>query len=449
MIALSLLAITLEPPAAAADVRLGTFGRVQASSDLTGGEGNAVNVVDFQSRLEKSPYMELDVAFTQPDDQGGAFMAVTTVALAGDLFHYTGEWDADLAVRNLYAAYLDSNESAGWSAWAGSRMARGDDLYLMDFWPLDDLNIVGGGGQLDTAHLSWRLHGGFNRLEGGDYQSQVVPLPEAGGVGTEEVRVLDRQRMVAASRLEWRPNEQRFFPAFRVYGEVHRLPEGTRLVEEGLLEETLPADRGLLLGGQVLTSAEGEDATLRTTAWYRVATGLAAYDELAIPTDGFAADDTVAAASQHRVALQSSAHFRRAAVQFGGYVQRFEDADAAADDVDDHWEGHVAIRPQLFVTDKVNLGVELSHQWLVPDGLNPRTDQWDVPQVTKLAILPALQPAPGVWARPQIRLQYIATVLNDDARLWFAWQDERARYNLQHFVGVGAEWWINSVNYDR
>ena len=24
--------------------------------------------------------------------------------------------------------------------WAGSRMYRGDDIYLLDFWPLDNLN---------------------------------------------------------------------------------------------------------------------------------------------------------------------------------------------------------------------------------------------------------------------------------------------------------------------
>jgi len=436
-----LTSIVIEPPAQAADAQLGSYGRIQASADLDGGQGDAVNVVSYGTRLEKAPYMELDVLLSEEADDGARFTAVITTALQGDVFHYTGEWDADLALRNLFVG-ADGFTAAPIHAWAGSRMVRGDDVHLLDFWPMDDLNLVGGG--FAVTPEGWTVAGsvGLNRLVGSDWQSQVYPLPVEGGVGTEDVLILDRQRAVGAVRVDRLIGEPDEALRLRFYGEGHRLPEGTRIVEE-LIEEALPADRGAVLGAQL----SGWNSEGFFHVWYRMATGLAAFDELGLPTDGFAADDTVTAARQHRLATAGNVESERGGVMVGAYLQRHTDADEAADDVDDRWEGNVAIRPQLFVGEHVNLGLELSHQWLVPDGLNPRTDAWDVPQVTKLALLPAIQPRPGSFARPQIRLQYVATLLNDDARRWYAYQDERARYNLQHFVGVGAEWWINSANY--
>ena len=41
--------------------------------------------------------------------------------------------------------FLDAQVATSVSAWVGSRMYRGDDIYLFDYWPLDDHNIVGGG----------------------------------------------------------------------------------------------------------------------------------------------------------------------------------------------------------------------------------------------------------------------------------------------------------------
>jgi hypothetical protein len=443
MIGLLLAGIVLEPPAVAAEARLGSYGRAVVSTDLEGGQGDAVNVVSFGTRLEKGPYAELDVVLTEETEDGAAFTAVITTAMAGDVFHYDGEWDADLAIRNLFVG------AEGWSslpltAWAGSRMYRGDDVHLLDFWPMDDLNTVGGGLNYHPDGWSLAVHAGLNRLTGDDWQSQLYPVPEAGGVGEEALEIVDRQRAVASLKMDKLsgPIEDAF--RIRLYGELHTLPEGTRVVDDTDVE-TLPADGGLMAGVQL--SKWGWAPSSFVHAWYRVATGLAAYDELAIPDSGYAPDETVRGAVQHRFALAANHQSGSFGVLAGAYLQRFDDADDVTADIDDRWEGNLALRPQLFVGEHINLGVELSHQWLIPDGLNPRTDTYELPRITKLAILPAIQPRPGSFARPQIRVQYVATMLNDDARLWFDYRDERAAYNLQHFVGIGAEWWINSANY--
>lgn len=433
---------------ATAEVDLGSYGRIQASTDLQGGEGDAVDVVSHGTRLEKDPYLELDVVFgkeVQGADRTALFEVVITPALSGEVFHYDGEWDADLALRNLYA------EARGFSkaplvAWAGSRMYRGDDVHLLDFWPLDELNTVGGGVMLVPEGWDFRLQAGLNRLTADEWQVQWAEVPDESAVGTEAVLTMDRQRVVSSAQAA------RFLPfgdgntlRVKAYGEVQAIPGATRVEDDWENELELPADFGSVLGAQLSTWGWGHDAFAHL--FLRYATGLAAFGELTVPSDGMDTDYSVREAREFQVAVSGNHENDRMGVMVGGYLRRFVDADGVTVDPDDRWEGAIALRPTLFLNDFSSLGVELSQQVLRPDGLNPHTREHDVPMVTKLAVLPALQLGKGSLARPQLRLQYILTYLNDDARLWFDERDERHRSNVQHFLGVGAEWWLNSRSY--
>ncbi len=432
--------------AASADAFIGSYGRVGVSADATGGQGDAVNVVSWGSRLEKPPYLELDLGFDERLEDGARFRVVVTPAVSGDLFHYTGQWTADLTLRNLYAE-ADAFVDAPLSVWAGSRIYRGDDVYLLDFWPMDMLNTVGGGASWHPEGLAVDLHAGLSRLEGEDatgeaWQHQETEAVEAGGVGTESILVLDRQRLVGSGRLTWSGSD---LGRIRLYGEVHRLPEGQRLTDE-YSEETLPADRGSVLGTQLSLWSPGGFTHL----WLRYATGLGTIGDLGIPTDGIATDQTFAGAREGRLALASNHDGDTLGVMVGGYLRRFTDADAdIGTDVDDRWEANIAVRPGVTLSEHVRLAAEISHQWLRPDGLNPRTAAHAIPQVTRLAALPTVQIAPGGFSRPHIQLQYIYSHLNNDARAWYAEDDVRHRSNHQHFIGVNAEWWLNSATYPR
>lgn len=68
-----------------------------------------------------------------------------TFALFGPYAHYDGDFvDQSMAVRNLYVRMANLSQTLdGLSLWAGSRMYRGDDIYLLEWWPLDELNTVG------------------------------------------------------------------------------------------------------------------------------------------------------------------------------------------------------------------------------------------------------------------------------------------------------------------
>ena len=48
-------------------------------------------------------------------------------AFSGDLFHYTGNFSQNIAIRNAYAE-VENLGLRGLTLWAGSRMYRGDDV---------------------------------------------------------------------------------------------------------------------------------------------------------------------------------------------------------------------------------------------------------------------------------------------------------------------------------
>lgn len=422
---------------------LGSYGRVQATAGLEGGGAEQVVVAAHPSRILSTPYLELDLGFDRASEDGATFRAVVTPALSGALFHYDGDFDADLALRNLYVEAGDL-PAGPVSAWAGSRMLRGDDVYLLDFWPLDELNTLGGGARYTPADWVLAIHAGLARPSADQYQLQYTEVPEAGGVGTESVLVLDRQRVVGSLEASRSAPLGASTVRAKAYGEVHRLPAGERLVEGGYTE-ALAADGGVLAGIQL--SGWGWENDSFAHVWARVATGLACWDPLAVPEGAEDTDGTVSGAREYLGAVAANHEAGDAAVIVGGYVRRFRDGDADDTDVDDRWEASVAVRPAWHFGEHVQLGVELSHQWLRPDGLNPRTDTLGVPQVTQVAVMPALQPRRGSLARPQVRLQYVYTLLNDDARLWYAEEDARQRSNHFHSLGLGAEWWIDSASY--
>ena len=113
----------------------GSYGRVQPATDLEGGSAKWVNIVGHGSRLEQGSYVELDLAylFEQPAN-GPKFDFVSTLAFSESLFHSNGKWAALNTLRNLFVRA----ENIIWkplNMWVGSRMFRGDDIYLLDFWP--------------------------------------------------------------------------------------------------------------------------------------------------------------------------------------------------------------------------------------------------------------------------------------------------------------------------
>ena len=425
---------------------VGSYGRVEAATDLNGGGGSPITVTAHPGRLYADPYLELDLGWKLETKSRARFLALVTPALSGELFHYTGTFDASLAVRNLYAQ-ADDFALPGLGVWAGSRMYRGDDVYLLDFWPLDNLNTVGGGVQYRPPHTGLNLaaHVGFNRLANDSWQYQSLQQATPGAVGAAAVTTLDRQRTVASVTGSYAVPIGTVTVRPKLHGELHGVPAGSREVEDGLME-ALPREQGWLGGGEVSVYGWGKDSYVHM--FYRHATGIASVGELTVPTDGFALDGSVNAAREDLVAVAFNEDLGLFSIAGGMYVRSWADADANVTDPDDGWEWVGSVRPGLYPSQYIALQAEISHEAAFPAGLDPRTNAQESPAVTRLSFLPGVQLGRGSFARPSIHLRYTLSLVNQSAldRL-DPGDSRRARGPVQHAVGVGAEWWIQSQGY--
>lgn len=422
----------------------GSYGRVMIGTDVRGSSPDPVSVVAHGSRVVEPTYLELDLYYRLKARRGIDLTTVTTLAFGDRLFHLTGEFDAQVALRNFY---LEAEKDVGpgrLGIWAGSRMYRGDDIYLLDYWPLDDVNTVGGGAWYRHDRFEHGFHAGLNRLlDPFQYQEMEVVTPED---GTATIAELDRQRYIVTARSSYRAWGEPQGPALKLklYGDIQALPDGRRLRDDDTVEK-LPSDFGWSLGGQagVWGFAQGES---HANLFLRYSRGLSAYDELDPPMD-FDAEKKSAGASELVLGLSGNYEYPRGGVLVGAYSRRFRDGDPSTSDTDDGWEYIADARPRVRVVDAVEAAVDVAWQVRFPNGLSATELIAADPAIFQIAPMAIYSPfGPGSYARPQFRLVYAAAHLNDAARdQLYPLEDPRRAHVWVHYLGLQAEWWFNST----
>ena len=425
--------------------QFGSYGRASIGSDLYGSTGRQVRMIAHPPRLLETPYAEIDLAYThEVRSTGTSFHTQLTLALGENLFHLTGKFEADLAIRNLYLEARDVI-LPGLQLWAGSRMYRGDDIYLLDFWPLDEQNTLGGGAAYFFGSSNLRLHVGMNRLDD-SFQTQTIEVP-AEEFGSREILFMDRQRAVFTLRGEHDLTlEDPLKLKLVLYGEMHTLPAGTRRTAEDL-DEWLPADNGWLAGAEVSLWGFGEYN--HVNLYLRYGHDLAAYDELAIPL-GPGREKSAQGAKEFLVGL--SANYEIVGVAgflLGTYGRYFEDADKNVYDRDDLWELGFAFRPAWYLSEHFHLLAEANFQYLRPNGLSLETNKHEVPFVFEFGLMPSISLGQGSYSRPQLRLIYAVSLLNHAALRTYAPEDPRRKRGTRHYLGLSVEWWFHSSRYGQ
>lgn len=424
--------------------RFGSYGRLIAGTDLRGGKPESANVVAHGPRIVEPSYLEIDLSYGFETKRGLQLRPVITLAFAGTLFHDTGSFDAQPALRNMY---LDAQLTHTVTAWAGSRMYRGDDIYLFDYWPLDDQNTVGGGVAFASAGLELAAHAGVNRLQTPfQFQEVEVANPEQGATTVVQ---LNRQRMIVSGTAAYLlDGGEGLSLKGKLHGEVHALPSGTRKRDDGSLEP-LPDDSGYLIGAEISAFGLGGAPEHRrhVNGYVRYAKGLAAFDELAPPTS-FGTDLRTDRASELTFGLAGNWDHALGNVMIGVLSRRFVDADLDAVDHDDGWEYALDVRPLARVVPDVFVGADVSYQARFPRGLNPTTQRAEDPAVFQVAPMLVYSPmGPSAYDRPQLRLVYRAAHRNQAALDEYVPDDARHEHAWTHFIGVQAEWWFNSSTY--
>jgi len=421
----------------------GSYGRVLAAGDGHGASAKPINVVSHGTRLEESTYLELDLYYKMRFANDIMVQTVTTLGFKDDLFHYSGDWTSALALRNLYVDATGIFHK-GLTFWAGSRQYRGDDIYLLDYWPLDNLNTIGGGVMFRHMGMMFDLHGGVNRLRDG-YQYQVVPVPGLNNT-SEDVTLLDRQRFISSMKAGYKFGGKGGGLGLKImgYGELHMIGAGTYNAHlEEARQIDLPSDQGWLVGAQLGAWGFGQRAT-HVNLFLRYAEGLAAYGELAVPW-GVSNTRTTDGAKEFLLALSGNYEWRMLGVLVGGYARYFKNASVNTDDWDNGWEYILTARPQVALHKNFAQAVEVSYQGKWPFGLEPRTSTVQRPGITKLSIIPIIRFGESTYDRPQIRLVYTMALLNRGARLAYNPEDPRFDRKVQHYIGLQAEWWYNST----
>ncbi len=428
----------------------GSYGRVVAGGDHRGRAARDADIVARGSRLDESNYAELELRREDYWKETGAYTRiVATMAFGSPIFHYNGQFAAKLGLRNLYI------EESGLGlrnlkVWAGSRMYRGDDIYLLDFWPLDNLNTVGGGLTYEfIPNLVLRLHSGINQPDNAFFVQDVSRPRPLGQIGAATVRVTDRQKSISSAKLSH---------IFKVgasggikpslYGEFHYVPSAQRERETSQYEN-LPDDVGFTVGTQLGMFTGKRSSHLNLV--FRYSGGLAAYGEFNAPTRLSPQRDSKGA---RELLFAASGNYEVGpfGVLLGAYLRSFRNASAGLD-VDDLDEGIVVARPTVWFGKIAGLSLEGSYQAqrrgvLIPQsngGLKPQFGQ-----VGRLGLVPFLTPAGrGNYARPHLRLLYVLTMRDAGAQRLYTSDDVFAIRKVDHFIGLGAEWWFGSTSYFR
>ena len=438
------------PPNYADGFHFGSYGRVAVGTDARGRPGRDADLVARGSRLDETSYLELELRREDYWEQTGAYTRiVSTVAFAGPLFHSTGDFDANLGIRNLYI------EESGLGTdrlriWAGSRMYRGDDIYLLDFWPLDNLNTVGGGlSYTFLEDLTLRLHTGINQPQSAFFY-QTSPRPLAlGQLGEAEVAITSRQRFISSARLSniFRIGESGGIKPV-LYGEVHYTSQAQREREVRQFED-LPLETGVLVGAQVGMFTGKRSTHLNLVARY--ASGLAAYGEWGTPTQ-LGPDLTTKGAKEFLVAASGNYEKGPFGLLFGSYWRLFRNASPTLDYAD-LGEGIFMLRPTYwFGKGGGGLSVEGSYQAqrrgvLIDQAADARPQ---FGQMGRIGVMPFLSPGGrGNYQRPHLRLIYLATLRDTGARRLYPRDDVFGLRPVDHYIGLNAEWWFGSTSYFR
>jgi maltoporin len=439
----------------------GSYGRVQVGSDLRGGTGRGTNVVAFGPRLvDEGSYAELELRREDRWSDKVSGRIVSTIGLFPPFFHFTGKATQNIGVRNLYAQGTYDKVTL----WAGSRMYRGDDIYLLNWWPLDNQNTVGGGVALpvyksepepgdktaperkSAYETVLQLHAGQQRLDN-PYQYQQVPVVAPFGFGTVDVTKLDRPRTIETAKLTQLVRSSAGPSGFKavLYGEAHQLAAGVFRDSLTNVDRGLPSDTGFLVGSQ-LTWFKGQRDTY-ASLFLRHARGIAAYDPLAVPTT-VALDRSTGSASETQIAVAGNWESDAFAVMAAGYVRFFRDGSPAATSTQKYDEGAIVARPSLFLGEHFGVSLEGSYQQRRLQLLQPGTNEPLNASVAKFGVIPYFSPAGrGSFQRPQIRVVYLASVRDSGTRALYPAEDAFAQRSVEHFAGLSAEWWFNFSSY--
>ena len=128
------LCISCTHAMASPTLTFGSYGRVGLAASSDGGQAQSPKIVQFGPRLAAGDYLELDFGTKPIATPYGKPSMLTTLAFDEGLFHYDGQWSSNMALRR-FQLKVAALAGTPFYTIVGSQWNRGDDVYLLNFWP--------------------------------------------------------------------------------------------------------------------------------------------------------------------------------------------------------------------------------------------------------------------------------------------------------------------------
>ncbi len=441
------------------DVGFGSYGRMGVSwtTDNISTQGRRLNLNNMGSiggRMEEQDYLELGMAFhmrpvalkadsTEINVQFRTSVFSRSVALFGNS---NTESLGGLTIA-LPEAYAEARNvfTRGLNLWVGSRLYRGPDVHMADYFYFNDHSGQGAGIEYKRS----RFH--VNFVGSTDTTTTVPPYFFLNiKSGTQSLEIRNRLVYTLEQDIKLSPRS-----LLSLMGEFHRIGDPGRVIDSTNVLLSFPGDFGWVLGVRhqtdlLLSLEPGSFNQLGIRYGSRIANG--GDGGSARTWETFGAVDTTTFKFGNAYSWHIVDHFllnfsRRFSLN-GYFIYNQSKGAARSSDVSKTYLGRevfnrkedlsIGLKGVFYLSDIFHWQTEL-HLSQRKDG----TQDWY--RMAKLSLVPtlAIRGERSVWSRPHFRFIYSLAWFNKLARdhLYSPYLDLAGPKEWGHFFGIRAEWW--------
>ncbi len=405
-------------------------------------------------RMEEQDYLEFGMAFQMKPEKPNPDSLQVNVQLRASVFSRSGSLFGNdntgnpngltIALPEMYAE-AKNVLTKDLNLWVGSRLYRGPDIYMADYWVFNDHSTQGFGAE----YKGTRAMMGF--VASTDTSSTVPPFFYINiKSGTQSLEI--RNRIMYILEQDIRLGEGRLFS---ILGEYHRMGDpSTSLSDTSNLVLSAPADDGFVLGARYQHNL----TQFRDGSFHQI--GVRYGCGIANGGDGGSSRtwETFGAVNQEDFKFSKAYswhivdHFVvnvSERLTFNGYgVYNRSKGAAKGRGVEETYFGREVFNfKQDFTAGlrMVNYISDLFH-WQTEVHYSQRQDgEQDWYRMGKISLIPtlALRKQRSIWSRPHLRFIYSMGIYNQKARedLYSPFLQLVGSKKVGHFFGVRAEWW--------
>jgi maltoporin len=430
---------------------LGTTGRIGVGLSPNG-EGNQWKPLNLSGqgslggRMEQVDYMDLLPAIHFSPKLNGADSTNITFQVRLGMYSQNGQFVGNTNSRSengltfiLPETYIEARNIMGsrWSAWAGVRFRRYDDIHICDYFYFDDHSTSGAGVSYKNTELSFFMPSSTDSAGVFPYNYKVT----VSGATNSAIR----QRMIWVGEHTFKFNND---SKLKLLGEYHHVGETSEKASE-----YYPADNGWVLGAKydmnLNTHLGGSFNQLSARYGRGIANGGDNGNTFTWATCGppnadgkytgaysFTVIEHFLLNLSNRFSVNGYGVFTKSK---GGSDSKNTDYFFNGQQLYNHKRDIVVGGRLLFYATDWLLLIEEVHYANRKDGNNPDAAMW------KFSFAPTIVPLGkrNTWSRPHIRLVFTAARYND-----YAMNNNYSSYlqiNQQRwgmYIGVKTEWWL-------